>query len=143
MCGAAVGGRCVVTRRIGVFIAAAEFAIGIALVLGLLTPLASLGSLALLYHLRHVGDGQRVRVLCPVRHRHPGHLADLELARRRRVHRWLRPAPPRPPALGLNGTGPKRGHSPRSGGVTTCGAGLAFGPSDSSTGTCKFGPRRK
>jgi thiosulfate dehydrogenase [quinone] large subunit len=34
---------------IGVFIAVAEFAIGIALVLGLLTPLASLGSLALLF----------------------------------------------------------------------------------------------
>ncbi len=34
---------------IGVFIAVAEFAIGIALVLGLLTPLASLASLALLF----------------------------------------------------------------------------------------------
>src|SRR3984885_1598800 len=34
---------------IGVFIAVAEFAIGIALVLGFLTPLASLGSLALLF----------------------------------------------------------------------------------------------
>ena len=34
---------------IGVFIAVAEFAIGIALVLGFFTPLASLGSLALLF----------------------------------------------------------------------------------------------
>ena len=103
---------------IGVFIAVAEFAIGIALVLGLLYPPGVARQPGLALHLRHVGDGQRVRVLRPVRHRHPGHLEDLELARRRRVHRWLRPAPPRPPAIGLYGTAPKRGHGPRSGGVS-------------------------
>ena len=48
------------------------------------------------------------------------HLEDLELARRRRVRRGLRPAPPPPPATCLDGTGHKRGHGSRCGGVMTC-----------------------
>ena len=68
---------------IGVFIAVAEFAIGIALVLGLLTPLASLGSLALLFTYVMSGTAS-VCALMPVRHHHPRHLEDLELARNQR-----------------------------------------------------------
>ena len=83
---------------IGVFIAVAEFAIGIALVLGLLTPLASLGSLALLFTYVMSGTASvcafyalfPVVILATWR--------TLRLARRRRVRRGLRPAPPRPPA---------------------------------------------
>ena len=66
---------------IGILVAVAEFAIGVALCLGLFTRVAALGSLAAAVHLRHVGYGERVCVLRTVRHRDPGYVEDIELDR--------------------------------------------------------------
>ena len=111
---------------IGVLIAVAEFAIGIALVAGFLTPVAAREP-GPAVHLRHVGHGQRVRVLRLVLHRHPGHVEDLELAGGRRAGGGLPPAPPPAPATGRRaGTGDRPGRGPRLGGVGRCATGPAW-----------------
>ena len=128
---------------IGVFIAVAEFAIGIALVLGLLTPLASLASLVLLFTYVMSGTASvcafyalfAIIILATWRTSSwlgvDGFVGGYVQRRRaRRLH-------------GNDGTGHKPGRGLSSGGVMTCCRRSCLGPSDSLDGTCKFGPRRK
>jgi uncharacterized membrane protein YphA (DoxX/SURF4 family) len=82
---------------IAVLVAVGEFAIGIALVAGLFTRLAARQS-GVALHLRRVWHGECLRVLRTVRPGDPGDLAHIELARSRRPHLGLSPAPPASPA---------------------------------------------
>ena len=79
---------------IAILVAVGELAIGIALCLGLFTRIAAHRQPGAAVHLRDVRHSQRVRFLRTVRHRHPDHVADLELDRRRRPDRRLPPASP-------------------------------------------------
>ncbi len=83
---------------IGVLIAVAEFAIGVALVSRLVHPARRARQPRAAVHLRNVRNRQRVRVLRALRGRDPHYVADLELDRARRAAGQLPAAPPgRPP----------------------------------------------
>jgi len=76
---------------IGVLIAFAEFAIGVCLAIGFLTPLAALGSLALLF--TYVMSEQRASApFTPVRDRDSHDVEDFRLDWRRRTSLWSTPA---------------------------------------------------
>ena len=93
---------------IGVLVAVSELVIGVALVAGLFTRIAALGSLALLFTYVMSGTASVCAFYALVRHRHPDHVEDRQLDRRGRTHRRLPPAPPRPAPLRFPPRGGRR-----------------------------------